>query len=166
MAQLTSNVNITRVFSGGSAASGSSVADGLASASVALSGLEGVVFVGTVVQGGTGGAVSLSVRQTTAAIVALTSGGQGTTLTGVTATVAAGSSATPEILAVDVSRFRDQYGSFAHAQWTIASSCAVAGPIVAYAYQPRASAVSTALSTTTTPQSTAAGLVRAVSPST
>lgn len=185
MAQLTSNVFVQRTSVGisivaatvGGAAgvgAGSSVVDGIAGASVNMGGFDGCLFIGHVIQGGTGGAVSFSVRQTTAAITANTSGGQGTTLVGTTSTIAAGSSATPETFVIDVYRPRDQYGSFLHSQLTITSSCSFVGPQFAIPYNDRASAVSTALSTASVPQSTAAGVasgitggvVRAVSPST
>jgi hypothetical protein len=183
MAQLTSYLTVLRVFNGNVVtAAGSSAVDGVATNSVDMSGYDGCMFIGHVTQGGTSGTISLSIRQTTAAIAALTSGGQGTTLVGTTSTIAAGSSATAEAFVIDVYRPRQSYGLYLHGQWTVASSCATLGPIFALPYQPRASAESTALDAVSPPQSTAAssfaaaanstlsgitgGVVRAVSPST
>lgn len=182
MAQLTSYTSFIKVFSNGAlTAAGSSAVDGLATNSINMTGYDGCVFIADVTHGGTGGALTFSVRQTTASIAALTSGGQGTALSGPSATVTAGSSATADTVVVEVYRPRDNYGAFLHGQWAVASSCSVIGRVIALPYHPRAAAESTALDVLTPPQSTAAssfsaaanstlsgiaGVVRAVSPST
>jgi hypothetical protein len=186
MAQLSSRTFVQRTSPGisivgatvggtGGAGAGSSAVDGIAGASIDISRYGGALFIGHVTQGGTGGAVSFSVRQTTAAITANTSGGQGTTLVGTTSTIAAGSSATSDTFVIDVYRPRQGYGSFMHSQLSVASSCSFLGPQFAIGYDP-VTAATAALTTDTVPQSTAAGstggsgitggVVRAVSPST
>ena len=71
MAQLTSHVFIQRTSAGitivggtaasaGGAGAGSSAVDGIAGASVNMGGFDGCLFIGHVVQGGSGGAVNFT----------------------------------------------------------------------------------------------------------
>lgn len=164
MAQLSRRTYIQTVFNGSPGsiavfAAGSSAVDGLASDTVDMSGYEGAYFIGTLVHGGTGGAPTFAVRQSTAAITSFTSGGQGTAITGASATLPTGSSATAEHGVIDV--YKPRTGSGARhlfAQWTIPSSCAVIGPAFALLYEPTNLGLSTQTNSTgvrVIPQTTA-----------
>lgn len=171
MAQLARNSMITRTLAGNIAtAAGSSVVDGILGASVdmAAPGARGVMFISHVVHGGTGGAISHIVQQSTAAVTALSSQ-SGTTLSGTTSTVAAGSSATSETFVSDV--YKPRYGGgnarFLAAGLTIASSCSVLGPQFAIQYELRTNPPSTSLGNSTGSQNgITGGVVVTASPST
>ena len=171
MAQLSKNTLITRTIAANAvAAAGSSAVDGLAGASVDMVTYEGAYFIQVVGGGSTGGATSFSVRQSTAAITSMTSGGQGTALSGTTSTIAAGSSATAEAFVVDVYRPRSPSGNrFLFGQVTIASSCTVLGPQFVIQYGPRnannSTAAGTVPATTASALGITGGVVAAVSPS-
>lgn len=159
-------------------AAGSSGVDGLASDTVDMSGYEGAYFIGSLVHGGTGGAPVFSVRQSTAVIASMTSGGQGTALTGASATLPTGSSATADHGVIDIYRPRSFGGArFLFSQWVVTSSCAVIGPTFVIQYGPRQVGNSTMTNSTgvqTIPQTTASstatpfltfGVTAVVSPS-
>lgn len=176
--QLARNTLITRTSAGvaivgttggaGGAGAGSSAVDGLAGASVDMAGYEGALFLGHIVQGGTGGAVSFTVRQSTAEISANSSAGQGVLLAGSTSTIAAGSSATAETFVVDVYRPRSPSGArFLHSVLTVASSCSFVGPSFALQYDARVAPASTSAGNSTASQNgITGGVVVALSPST
>ena len=137
MAQLSRRTYITTVFNGNlTAAVASSAVDGLAGLTVDMAGYEGAYFIGTLVHGGTGGAPTFSVRGSTASLASLTSGGQGNAMTGASATLPTGSSATAEHGVIDVYKPRMGSGvTFLFPQWVIPSSCAVLGPAFAIQYE-------------------------------
>ena len=168
MAQLSRHTLITRVgFSplGTVFACGSSAVDGLATASVDTAGYEGAYFIAGLTHGGTSAAAGLvfSVRQSTAAITERSSGGQGTALTGASATLPTGSSATNEAVVIDVYRPR-RFGTanFLFGQWTIASSCASLGNAYAILYGPTQVSNSTAAGTVPATTASALGITGGV----
>lgn len=166
--QLARNTLITRTIAANAvAAAGSSAVDGLAGASVDMANFEGALFLQAVGGGSTGGAVSFSVRQSTAPITSLSSGGQGVALSGSTSTVAAGSSATAEAFVVDVYRPRSPSGArHLFGQLTVASSCTVLGPQFVIQYEPRVAPQSTSAGNSTASQNgITGGVVAVVSPS-
>lgn len=147
-----------------SIAADTSGVDGLVSTGLSMSGFDGIVWMGGVTHGGTGGNVSFQVNSSTA------TDSSGTVITGSTSTVAVGSSATAEFFVQDVYRPRTR---FTTAAVTVASSCAVVGvPIVAIRYNPRASFPSTGTPTGAVPNTTASnegvtgGVVIQTSPAT
>ena len=111
--------------------------------------------------------MSFTVRQSTAAIVTMSSGGQGVALSGSTSTVAAGSSATAEAFVVDVYRPRSQSGArHLFGQLSVASSCTVLGPQFVIQYEPRVAPPSTSAGNSTASQNgITGGVVVALSPS-
>lgn len=164
MAQLSRRTYLTTVFNGSPGAgagfaAASSAVDGLASLTVDMAGFEGAYFIGSLVHGGTGGAPTFSVRGSTAALAAFTSGGQGNAMTGASATLPTGSSATAEHGVIDI--YKPRHGSgvnFLFAQWVIPSSCAVIGPAFCLQYEPSNIGNSTQTNSTSVrviPQSTA-----------
>jgi hypothetical protein len=168
---------ITRVFAaaplGTLFAAGSSAVDGLATASVDTSNYEGALFIQSLIHGGTSAAsgITFAVRQSTAVIVDRSSGGQGTALTGASATLPTGSSATPEAVVVDVYKpRRNGTANFLFGQWTIPSSCAMVAS--GYCIQYGARQFGNSTNANTIPQTTASangitgGVTLAVSPST
>ena len=186
MAQLSRRSYLTTVFNGSPGptaafAAGSSAVDGLASLTVDMAGYEGAYFIGSLVHGGTSAAAGnvFSIRGSTAALASLTSGGQGNAMTGASATLPTGSSATAEHGVIDV--YKPRHGSgvnFLFGQWTIPSSCAVLGPAFCIQYEPTNLGNSTQTNSTsvrvipqTTTSSTAApfltfGVTAVVSPAT
>ena len=165
--QLSKQTYITTVFNGspgaGAAfAAGSSAVDGLASLTVDMAQYEGAYFIGSLVHGGTSAAAGnvFSIRQSTAAIAAFTSGGQGSAFSpAVSATLPTGSSATADHGVIDVYRPRSALGSnqFLFAQWVCASSCVVLGPAFCLQYGARNLGNSTQTNSTSVrviPQST------------
>mgnify|MGYP001591399557 CR=1 FL=1 len=180
MAQLSRRTYITTVFNGNlTAAVASSAVDGLAGLTVDMAGFEGAYFIGSLVQGGTGGAPTFQIRGSTAAIASMTSGGQGNAMTGASATLPTGSSATAEHVVIDV--YKPRHGSgvnFLFPQWTIPSSCAQLGPAFCLQYEPTNLGNSTQTNSTSVrviPQSTASstaapfmtgGVTAVVSPAT
>lgn len=177
MAPLSRTAFVSRVFAaaplGTVFAAGSSVVDGLATASVDTSNYEGVLFIQSLIHGGTSAAsgIVFSVRQSTAAVTDRSSGGQGTALTGASATLPTGSSATPESVVIEVYKpRRNGTANFLFGQLTVASSCAMVGPGFAIQYGARQLGNST--NANTIPQTTASangitgGVTFLVSPST
>ena len=180
MAQLSRRTYITTVFNGNlTAAVGSSAVDGLAGLTVDMAGYEGAYFIGTLIHGGTGLAPTFSIRGSTAALASMTSGGQGNAMTGASATLPTGSSATAEHGVIDV--YKPRHGSgvnFLFPQWVIPSSCAVLGPAFCLQYEPANLGNSTQTNSTSVrviPQSTVSstaapfltfGVTAAVSPAT
>lgn len=164
--QLSRQTFITNVLRGSPGAiavfaAGSSAVDGLATDSVDMSQYEGVYFIATLVHGGTSAAgQAFALRSSTAAISAMTSGGQGTALVGASATLPTGSSATAEHGVIDLYKPRNTAGQGRHVfgQWTLVSSCAVLGPAFAIRYGARNIANSTQTNSTSVeviPQTTA-----------
>ena len=143
--QLSKQTYLTTVMNGSPGAiavfaAGSSGVDGLATLTVDMAQYEGAYFIGSLVHGGTGGAATFAIRQSTAALAAFTSAGQGSAFSPVvSATLPAGSSATADHGAIDVYRPRSASGSnqFLFAQWTLVSSCAVLGPTYCLQYGAR-----------------------------
>ncbi len=181
MAQLSRRSYITTVLVGNIAtAAGSDVVDGVTTLSVDMAGFEGAYFIAGLTHGGTSATGNtFAIRQSTAAISALTSGGQGTAMTGASATLPTGSSATAEHVVIDV--YKPRLGSGAQhlfGQWTIASSCAVLGQAYCIQYDPTNLGNSTQTNSTSVrviPQTTASstavpfltgGLTAVVSPAT
>lgn len=175
MAPLSRETLVTRVgFSplGTAFAAGSSVVDGLATASVDTSNYEGAYFLAGLVHGGTSAAAGIvfSVRQSTAAITERSSGGQGTALTGASATLGTGSSATADAVVIDVYKPRRVgTANFLFGQWAIASSCVVLGNAYCIQYGPRQ--IGNTTTAGTVPQSTnftgmSGGVTFVASPST
>lgn len=140
MAQLSRHSYITTVLLGNiGTAVGSDIVDGIATLSVDMSGYEGAYFVAGLTHGGTSSATAntFAVRQSTAAITIQTSGGQGTAITGASATLPTGSSATAEHVVIDVYKPRTGSGArFLFGQWTVASSCAALGAAYCIQYEP------------------------------
>lgn len=167
--QLARNTIVSRAIAANVAtAAGSSAVDGVLGASVDMATARGAMFIQHVVHGGTGGAVSFVVQQSTAAVTALSSQ-SGTTLSGTTSTVAAGSSATSESFVVDVYKPRHGGGNARHLAGglSVASSCSVLGPQFVIQYDLRAAAPSTSLGNSTGSQNgVTGGVVVALSPST
>ena len=163
MAQLTQYILPWRTFASAIAAAGSSAVDGLASTGIDMANFTGCLFLGHVVQGGTGGAVSFSVNQATAV------GATGTLLANSSSVIAAGSSATSESFLVDVYRPRMPGSNrFLNSVLTTASSCAAGYAQFAFQYHPRVSNDSTEANTvpatTASARGITGGVLRLVSP--
>jgi hypothetical protein len=189
MAQLTAQAFITRTLSPNTAiaavAAGSCAVDGITGATVDMSNWNGVVFIQSLVGGGAGGNISFSVRASSVArnVSGTTTADTAAVLLGSTSTIAAGSSATGELFVVDIYKPR-QYASVGSLPFlygvVTCGSCSVLGPQIAIQYESRVTNQTTALTTSSIPQSTGSstgsgiagqsgitgGVIRVVSPTT